>query len=220
MNRNISKLAVVSSQQQSLQVSFNRGTAPRQSTLRRWTCMQDVWLLTLMHRMSFLFSVCVSPTLAVFILWRKITKTTKKCPEQPGPLHLHITESCCDKLCRWLNTAIRQHTVCLTKCFLSDTLELSWLLAAWFQVFIRAPLWGSVSISSGFGFCHHCDPTAEDTWCVAADGAAAAGLHIHPDGAMLDLSGGPLPCPPSIRQRPFCVTFWHICWHVSFGNRC
>lgn len=41
-------------------------------------------------------------------------------------------------------------------------------------------------------FCHHCDPTAEDTWCVVADGAAAAGLHIHPDGAMLDLSGGPL----------------------------
>lgn len=68
-------------------------------------------------------------------------------------------------------------------------------------------------------FCHHCDPTAEDTWCVVADGAAAAGLHIHPDGAMLDLSGGPL-SPPSIRRRPFCVTFWHICWHVSFGNRC
>ena len=44
-------------------------------------------------------------------------------------------------------------------------------------------------------------PTAEDTWCVAADGAAAAGLHIHSDGAMLDLSGGPLPCPPSIRQE-------------------
>ncbi len=151
MTGNISKLAV-SSRQQPPQVSFNRGTAPRQSTLRHWTCVQDVWLLTLMHRMSFLLSVCVSPTLAVFIPWQKITKTTKKCPEQPNPLHLHIRESCCDKLCRWLNTAIRQHTVCLTKCFLSDTLELSWLLAARFWVFIWAPLWGSVSISGGFGF--------------------------------------------------------------------
>lgn len=100
--------------------------------------------------------------------------------------------SCCDKLCRWLNTAIRQHTVCLTKCFLSNTHELSWPLAAWFQVFIRVLLWGSVSIRDGFGFCHHCDPTIEDTWCVAADGAAAAGLHTRPDGAMLDHSGGPL----------------------------
>lgn len=61
-------------------------------------------------------------------------------------------KSCCDKLCRWLNRAIRQHTVCLTKCFLSDTHELSWLLAAWFRIFIWASLWGSVSISGGFWF--------------------------------------------------------------------
>lgn len=184
-------------------------------------CSQDVWLPTLIHWTSFLISVCVFPRFSVFILWQKITTTTKKNAQSSLARSIFTSEeSYCDKLCRWLNTAIRQHTVCLTKCFLSDTLELSWLLAAWFQVFIWAPLWGSASISSGFGFCHHCDPTAEDTWCVAADGAAAAGLHIHPDGAMLDLSGGPLPRSPSIRQRPFCVTFWHICWHVSFGNRC
>lgn len=42
-------------------------------------------------------------------------------------------------------------------------------------------------------FCHRCDPAAEDTWCAAADGPATAGLRIHPDGAMLDLSGGPSP---------------------------
>ena len=185
-------------------------------------CMQDVWLPTLIHQLSFVFSVCLLQNSQFLHCDRKYEQQQqkKKCPEQLSPLHLHIRESCCDKLCRWLHRAIRQHTVCLTKCFLSDTLELSWLLAAWFRVFIWAALWGSASISAGFGFCHHCDPTAEDTWCDAADGVAAAGLHIHPDGAMLDLSGGPLPCPPSIRRRPFCVTFWHICWHVSFGNRC
>lgn len=116
-----------------------------------------------------------------------------------SPLH----ESCCDKLCRWLSTAIRQHTVSLTKCFLSDTLELLWLLAAWFQVFICALLGGCATIS--VGFCHHCDPATEDTWHVTADGAAAAGLQIHCAGAMLDLSGGPRCSPPSIRQRLFCV---------------
>lgn len=220
MNRTISKLAVVSSPQQA---SLNGGVAPRQSKLSHRMCLQDVCLLTLIQRMSFFFSVCVFAELSFCSLLKNNNsndRKRKKCPEQPSPLYLHIRESCCDKLCRWLNTAIRQHTVCLTKCFLSDTLELSWLLAAWFQVFIWAQLWGSASISGGSTFCHHCDPTAEDTWSVAADGAAAAGLHIHSDGAMLDLSGGPLPCPPSIRKRLFCVTLWHICWHVSFGNRC
>lgn len=213
VNRDISTLGCMMLTA-SLQLSFNWGVAPGQT---KRACVQDVWLLTLIHQMPFLLSVCVSHKPLVFI---KTATKKKKCPEQPSPLHLHIGESCCDKLSRWLNTAIRQHTVCLTKCFLPDTLELSWLLAAWFWVFIWAPLWGSVSISGSFVFCHHGDPATEDTWCGAADGAAAAGLHTQPDGAMLDLSGGPLPCPPSIRQRPFCVTFWHICWHVSFGNRC
>lgn len=77
----------------------------------------------------------------------------KKMPRAAEPTpSSYQRKSCCDKLCRWLNTAIRQHTVCLTKCFLPDTLELSWLLAAWFHVFIWAPLGGSVSISGGFGF--------------------------------------------------------------------
>lgn len=37
----------------------------------------------------------------------------------------------------------------------------------------------------------------EEAGGVAADGAAAAGSHAHPDGALLDLSGGPL-CPPHL----------------------
>lgn len=220
MKRNISKLALVLSQQHHCKFlsigALLQGKALPLNVHAR--CLAPDINTSAVIRL-----LCMSsPKFSVFTLWQKIwtTTTTKKCPEQLSPLHLHIRESCCDKLCRWLHRAIRQHTVCLTKCFLSDTLELSWLLAAWFRVFIWAALWGSASISAGFGFCHHCDPTAEDTWCDAADGVAAAGLHIHPDGAMLDLSGGPLPCPPSIRRRPFCVTFWHICWHVSFGNRC
>lgn len=177
--------------------------------------MQDVLLLTLIHRTPFLFSVCVYAKLR----FNTVTENNnKKCQEQPAHSISNQRKLllCSDDWTQQLDKIL----FCLTKCFLSDTLDLSWVLAAWFQVFICALLWGSVSISGGFGFCHHCDPTTEDTWCIAADGAAAAGLHSQPDGAMLALSGGPLPCPPSIRQRPFCVTFWHICWQVSFGNRC
>lgn len=179
-------------------------------------CMNDVSLLALIHWMSYIL-LHVSSHNPVFISW-KITK--KCCPDQLSVLNLPIIQSCWDKLYRWLSTAIRQHTVSLTKCFLSDTLELSWLLAAWFWIFIWAPLWGFVSISGSFCFCHRRDPTTEDTWHVTADGSAAAGLHIDSDVAMLDLSGGPLSYPPSITQRLFCVTSWHVCWYVSFGNRC
>lgn len=103
--------------------------------------------------MAALFSLCSPRNFVCIVTDNNKNKTKpKKCPEQLDSLDLHIRESCCDKLCRWLNTAIRRHTVCLTKCFLSDTLELSWPLAAWFQVFIWAPLGGSVSISTGFAF--------------------------------------------------------------------
>lgn len=82
-----------------------------------------------------------------------------------------------------------------------------------------------LSICSGFAsrrrhhqrcfarFRHRCDPTAEDTWCVAADGAAAAGLHIHPDGAMLDLSGGPLSHQPSAIHQTEAI-LCHILTHL------
>lgn len=65
-----------------------------------------------------------------------LQNNNQRLPRAAQPTLSPHHESCCDKLCRWLSTAIRQHTVSLTKCFLSDTLELLWLLAAWFQVFI------------------------------------------------------------------------------------
>lgn len=45
---------------------------------------------------------------------------------------------------------------------------------------------------------------------MAADGAAAAGLHIRTDGAMLDLSGGPLPPVLHLSESGYFVSFSDI----------
>lgn len=62
--------------------------------------------------------------LSDFMVGQKITK--KKILKQLISLHLHTRECCCDKLCRWLNSAVRQHTVCLTKHFPRH----SWVIVA------------------------------------------------------------------------------------------
>lgn len=171
----------------------------------------------------------IIPRLCVCLL-HSVTENNnnKECPEQPGSLGLLIRKkkkkkkrkSCCDKLRRWLNTAIRQHTVCLTKCFLSNTLELSWPLAAWFQVFIWALLWGSVSISDGFRFSSPLRPRRRGHMVRRRWRGCCSWITHSPWWSHVGSQWWSTASPPSIRQRPFCVTLWHICWHVSFGNRC
>lgn len=191
-----------------LQICLNIG----KSTASECGCsMAGSWRLT--HWMSSRrFSVFVENVL------------TKKMPWAAQPASSsHERKFCCDKLRKWLNTAIRWHAVCLTKCFLSDTRELLWRLAAWFRVFVRALLRGVATISAVFRvFVTAATPPPRTHGASPLMGLLQLDYIftlMEPCWISVVVHSRTNPLQ-SIRQRLFCVTFWHICWYVSFGNRC